>query len=197
MAGHPNETSPLGLRNVPFAIHVGAKDAGYKRNQVAAEWGKKLDDLQGADPKGYTHLVKLHENKGHWMDRQDAEALAWMTQFTRDPLPKRIVWKQDDVTHTSFYWLAVPADVAKKGTEIVAELDGQRVTIQSKDVERVVIRFNDRMLNLDKPVTVTWGSREVFSGIVPRTGATLTKTLQERGDRELMFSAEARIPEKP
>ena len=36
MAGHPNDTSPLGLRNLPFAIHVGALDGGYGRNKVAA-----------------------------------------------------------------------------------------------------------------------------------------------------------------
>jgi len=46
MAGHPNEASPLGLRNVPFAIQVGALDVAYKRNEVAAEWGRKLDELQ-------------------------------------------------------------------------------------------------------------------------------------------------------
>ncbi len=52
MAGHPNEASPLGLRNVPFAIQAGGNDAAYKRNEIAAEWGKKLDELQKADPKG-------------------------------------------------------------------------------------------------------------------------------------------------
>ena len=40
MAGHPNESSPLGLRNLPFAIHVGADDSAYNRNKVAKEWGE-------------------------------------------------------------------------------------------------------------------------------------------------------------
>src|SRR4029079_18976971 len=52
MAGHPNDASPLGLRNVPFALQVGGKDAAFKRNEVAAEWGRKLDDLRKADPQG-------------------------------------------------------------------------------------------------------------------------------------------------
>ena len=42
MAGHPNETSPLGLRNVPFVLQVGGLDSGYNRNRVAMEWEKKL-----------------------------------------------------------------------------------------------------------------------------------------------------------
>src|SRR5436305_270422 len=81
-AGHPNDASPLGLRDIGFTIHVGALDDGYKRNQVAAEWARKLDALEKADPDGYRHLVKLHEGRSHWMNREDAEAVDWMLKFT-------------------------------------------------------------------------------------------------------------------
>ncbi|MEO1131021.1 MAG: transglutaminase domain-containing protein, partial [Planctomycetota bacterium] len=40
MAGHPNEAQPLGLRNLPFAIFMGAEDAAYNRNAVASRWGE-------------------------------------------------------------------------------------------------------------------------------------------------------------
>jgi predicted peptidase len=109
MAGHPNDANPLGLRNLPFAIHVGAKDAGYNRNKAAAEWGQKLDALQKADPDGYAHVTELHEGKGHWMDRDDAKAVPWMADFTRNVTPKKVVWRQSGTTHDRFYWLAVPA----------------------------------------------------------------------------------------
>jgi len=33
-AGHPNEASPLGLRNLPFTIHVGEHDNLYNRNKL-------------------------------------------------------------------------------------------------------------------------------------------------------------------
>ena len=49
MAGHPNETSPLGLRNLPFTLHMGGDDGAYNRNQVAADWKLKLEELQQAD----------------------------------------------------------------------------------------------------------------------------------------------------
>ena len=61
MAGHPNESTPLGLRNLPFALQVGANDGSYGRNKVAAAWGKKLAELRTNDPKGYDHFVKIHE----------------------------------------------------------------------------------------------------------------------------------------
>ncbi len=77
MAGHPNNASPLGLRNIGFTIHVGELDGGYKRNKVAAEWGKKLAALRKEDSNGYAHKVKLHKGMGHWMKLRDAESIEW------------------------------------------------------------------------------------------------------------------------
>ena len=57
-------------------------------------------------------------------------------------------------------------------------------------MSQVLVRLNDAMLNLDEPVTVRAGEKELFAGRVPRTIATLARTLAERGDPELMFSAE-------
>ena len=193
MAGHPNDASPLGLRNLPFAIHVGANDGGFKRNQVAAEWGKQLDDLQKADPDGYVHLVKLHANKGHWMDREDAEAVPWMAQYNRNPIPKHIVWKQASTTHPRFYWLAVPEGGQKAGTEIQASYEGQQITIQSIDVDCILLRLTDPMMDLDKPITVRWGTQVVFQGNVTRTIGALAKTLAERGDPAAIFAAELEV----
>ena len=60
MAGHPNETSPQGLRNLPFAIYMGGKDAAYKRNEIAADWEKKLQALEefgsGGLPASRSHF---------------------------------------------------------------------------------------------------------------------------------------------
>ncbi|MFI5380674.1 MAG: alpha/beta hydrolase [Tepidisphaerales bacterium] len=193
MAGHPNDASPLGLRNIAFAIHVGALDGGYGRNKVAAEWGKKLDDLQKADPDGYVHLVKLHEGKSHWMDREDAEAVPWMAKFTRNPLPSRVVWKQGGTTHARFYWLAVGADDQKAGAEVTASFAGQQITIETKDVHRLLIRFDDRMMDLDKPIKVTAGERELFSGPAKRSIGMLARTLAEYGDPAAVSSAEVEI----
>ncbi len=64
MAGHPNESSPLGLRNLPFAIHVGENDSAYNRNKVAKEWDAKLAELHAADPAGYEYYAKLHAGTG-------------------------------------------------------------------------------------------------------------------------------------
>lgn len=191
MAGHPNDANPLGLRNLPFVLQVGEKDTAYNRNKVAAEWGDRLGKLREADPDGYEHLVKIHEGKGHWMDREDALALPWMAKKTRNPVPKRVVWKQASTTHEQFYWLAVPPGQAKAGSLVDAKLDGQAVEIVAAEgVTKLLIRLDERMLDLDRPVKVTHKGKVLFEGPVTRTAATMAKTLAARRDPKLMFDAE-------
>lgn len=194
MAGHPNDASPLGLRNLPFALQVGANDAAYNRNKVAIEWGAKLDQLREADPDGYEHFVKIHEGRGHWMNLQDAAALPWMARHRRNPTPKRVVWKQSPVTHDSFYWLAVPTGSAKAGAMVIATINGQSIEIsESSDIEKLLIRVDDRLLNLDQPVSVHHKGKKLFEGTMRRTIGTLLRTLTDRGDERLMFDGEIEV----
>jgi hypothetical protein len=193
MAGHPNETSPLGLRNIGFTIHMGALDAAYNRNEIARRWGKMLDSLQQLDPGGYKHVVQLHEGRPHWMNREDSVAVPWMISFRRNPVPSRVVWKQDDVHHQSFYWLAVPEGVAQTGGEIVATYKGNEINIERSYTGALLIRLNDNMMNLDKPVIVRLMGKEIFRGKVDRNLAVLQRTIRERKDPGLVFSAELAI----
>ncbi|WP_435008880.1 alpha/beta hydrolase [Tundrisphaera lichenicola] len=191
MAGHPNEASPLGLRNLPFAIHVGADDAAYNRNKVTREWGDKLDRLREDDPSGYLHLTEIHPGRGHWMNREDASAVPWMAKFRRDPIPNKVVWYQDNVTRGRFYWLAVEDGQAQAGASVVADREGQEVRITKLDgVDRLIVRLDDRMLDLDRPVTIKVMGDTVFEGLPSRTIATLARTLEGPGDPGLTFAAE-------
>ncbi len=193
MAGHPNEAQPLSLRNLPFAIHMGANDGAYNRNQVARDWGTQLDKLQAEDPDGYVHVVKLHEGKGHWMDRQDAEAIPWMAQYTRNPFPKRIVWRQDDITHERSYWLAVNAADQKGGAEVRADVKGQQIQIQAADVPQLRVRLADELVDLDQPVEINVNGKTQFAGQVLRTIAVIDKTLSEYGDPASVLTAEVTV----
>jgi len=54
MAGHPNDASPLGLRNIGFTIHVGALDNGFNRNKVAFGIWRKTRSA----PKGGSRRIR-------------------------------------------------------------------------------------------------------------------------------------------
>jgi hypothetical protein len=196
MAGHPNEAVPDGLRNLPFSIQVGALDAAFDRNAVAASWGERLAALQRADPGGYVHDVQIRPGKGHWMDGQDASAIPWMAKYVRDPRPRRIVWVQDDVVEPRFYWLAV--DRPQAGQRIVCEREGQEIRILAAPSGLgVTVRLDDEMADLDQDVWITFCGLELFRGRAPRSKATIERVLKERFDPKSAFTAEVevRIPE--
>ncbi|WP_347159874.1 hypothetical protein [Pontibacter chitinilyticus] len=190
MAGHPNEASPVNLRNIGFTIHVGALDDGFNRNAVAQKWSLLLDSLQQQDPEGYKYFVQLHTGRAHWMNREDSVAVPWMAAFRRNPVPAKVVWKQDDVHHTSFYWLAVPASSAKTDNVVVAAYKDNTINITRNDSDTLYIRLNDQMVNLNKPVTVTYLGRSVFKGKLKRKLRLMHQTLEERKDPGLVFSSE-------
>jgi predicted esterase len=187
MAGHPNETSPLGLRNLPFTIHMGANDGAYNRNKTAEDWKTKLAELQQADPQGYTHFVKLHEGKGHWMDRQDAEAIAWMHQHTRNRFPKKIVWKQDDVVEPRFYWLSIPSKEARDRALVIAKVDGQTIEIEQSDQPSLDILLRDDLVDMSRPVAIRFADCELVSASVPRTILAMEESLSQRGDSQGVY----------
>ena len=187
MAGHPNETSPLGLRNLPFTIHMGGNDGAYNRNKIAAEWKTKLAELREADPDGYDHFVKIHEGKGHWMDRQDAEAIQWMHQNTRNRFPKKIVWKQDDVVEPRFYWLSTEPTLVRDRPLVVAKAVGNEVVIEQAELTQLNILLKDDFLDMNSPVTIRVGDREIVKASVPRTIAVMDETLNQRGDPHGIF----------
>ena len=204
MAGHPNETKPDGLRNLPFTLHMGGEDKSFDRNQIGRNWKVLLDELSAKDVGGYPHEVVIHEGKGHWMDREDAVAVPWMAKYTRNLRPTKVIWLQDDVTSPRFYWLMNPAPKGGQRVEVVRE--GQVITIvESTDIETLVIRLDDSMLDLSKPVVVkalmkaavegdpSQNAVVLFEGIAPRTLSTMARTLIERSDATGIFTAEITV----
>jgi len=197
MAGHPNESKPTGLRNLPFFIFAGSNDSGYNRNRASAEWGKQLDELQKTDPDGYPHRTTLYPELGHWMNGNDREALPLMASRTRNPWPKKVVWLQDDVTHERFYWLAVPKGTAIKDRLIRASIEGQTIALESNLPGKVLLRLSDELLDLNKPVRVTSAGRTLFSGTVPRTPDAIRISLDDRPDPRTAATASLEVSLEP
>ncbi len=119
-AGHPNGVPPDNYANLGFLIQVGARDAAFKRNQVAAEYGVKLNHLQAAHPGLYRHATFIHAARGHnfldhgpagskqrvftdlagWLaqgaevpsEEVDANSIRWLDRHVRDPLALTLIW---------------------------------------------------------------------------------------------------------
>lgn len=193
MAGHPGEASVLNLRNLPFTLWMGEQDAAYNRNQLAVEGGRILDSLHQADTLGYVHETYMIKEKGHWMERQDSMAVKWMAKFRRNPLPDKIVWRQEQTTHNSFYWLTVPVDECAHGATVITERRGNTFDIKRCDYKKLTIRLNDEMVDIDQPVTVTYNGKTLYQGKTSRTIGEIYNTINERGDAGLVFCSEITV----
>jgi hypothetical protein len=197
MAGHPNDASPLGLRNLPFAIFAGADDAAFNRNKVAAKWGKRLDDLAAKDPGGYPHRLTIYPGLGHWMDRKDAEALPWMAKQTRNPWPKQITWHQSNRTHDRFYWLALPPGTAKGGQTIRASAADNSITIDAPGIDHLFVRLHDQLVDLDQELTILLNGKPAFHGKVERLTRNIRLSLDQRADPASAAFAIVELKPKP
>ncbi len=195
MAGHPNEATLDNLRNLPFALFMGATDAAYDRNKIAVQRAAELEQLSKDHPGAYIHMSRIYKGLGHWMDGKDAEALPWMARFQRNPWPGQIVWRQDDVVHTRFYWLEVPAVSAMAGKKITASVKGRQIHVDGEVPPGLSVRLSDQLLDLDQDIHFIINGGEPIAHKPKRTAAILLASLVQRADPPSAASAVWVLPE--
>lgn len=188
-AGHPNNVTPEGLRNLPFFLYMGGADSAYNRNVVVREFNAKIDALQLSDPAGYPHHLTVFPGLPHNMQNREAEMIPRMSPLSRVNWPRRVVWKQDDVTHARFYWLEREPDVVKPYEIYAAHVDGQTITIETPTTGNLTLRLSDELLDLDKPVQVMASGKTVFEGKVSRAFGVIEQSLREREDPDTIATA--------
>ena len=190
-AGHPNDSSPLGLRNTAFTIHMGENDSLYNRNDMAVKWGNDLKKLNEEDPEGYRYYIKIYKNKGHWMDNLEASALDWMSDFIRNPYPSKVVWKQGNVLHKRFYWLR--NEDPSFGDLIECNIDDQIITVFSSSSSKITIQLNDDLVDMDREITVNYLGRQLFKGFVYRDIDIIKRSIREYGDPKSVYYGEIHL----
>ena len=118
-AGHHNGVSATNLHNTPLLLQMGENDSSYNRNKEVVNYYELLRSLAG-DFGGYETDIFLHYKGSHnswsdnnplnpemkviewplsWRDYGDdssvlkrTNAIHWVNQFQRNPLPRRIIW---------------------------------------------------------------------------------------------------------
>jgi hypothetical protein len=182
-AGHPNQITPEGLRNLPFFLYMGGADDAYHRNTVVGEFNAKLDKLESSDPGAYVHRCTVYPGLPHDMQGREAETIPRMAALTREVWPKRVVWKQDEnVTHDRFYWLERPTDAIKPNEIFAARVAGQSIEIEQPASGNLTLRLSDQLLDLDEPIQVLASGRKVFEGKATRSLAAIMNSLKQRSD---------------
>lgn len=193
MAGHPGDAQILNLKNLPFEAFVGGVDSAYHRNQLVAQWGARLDSLQKVYPGNFIHETHVYEGLPHWMNRKDTIAVDWLPKFKRNPIPRDVIWIQDDILRDQFYWLGTDIATAKQGQKVRVKRSGNKIDIIDNEDEVLYIYLNDDMINLDKKITVYHNGKKVFNQKVSRNAEIIKQTVAARLDKGLIFSGKLMI----
>lgn len=192
-AGHPNDSNPFNLRNIAFQIQIGGKDSSYNRNKAAETYSNALDSLAAKDPGGYVHDTIIYKELAHAIP--DFDNVKWLHQFDRNPFPTKVRWLQKLLVVPYFYWLGVNPKNAKIGDIIEAEYikETNSINIKSTSKSPISVYLNDSMLNLDKPINVSFNGKTLQKQIVKRQLLTLIETYYRNMNVSTIFSAKITV----
>jgi hypothetical protein len=133
-------------------------------------------------------------------------ASRWLFQYTRNPLPKKVVWDAgtragrggaegkdkglwlSTARGRQFYWLDLTR--GDMGGAVVARVDKATNTVViDRPARWLRVLLSGRMLDLSKPVNVRIGDKQCRVKRTPNL-RTLVQTLADRGDPNYMFEAD-------
>ncbi|MCF6159200.1 MAG: hypothetical protein E3K32_11695 [wastewater metagenome] len=208
IAGECPTPSLLGnLLHVPVYILHGTRDMVIPV-EAARDAYARLKKL------GYSVIYEeLPEEKHRFPMAESEKVLHWFRSSTRSLYPKMISFSTESTRYSALYWIEIT-----QFSELVGQVSGvQRdisghlirperfpvtaaVEAQVKDadneihltvqgVKEVRLYLDDRLIDMERPLSVYINGRMVFSGKINGSLRALLETVKKRNDREALFSA--------
>jgi len=191
------------LANTPFRTDMGEFDTAYGRISMALDTHAALGRWKAGDDR-FTHVLAVQPGRGHGINY--APGAQWVGGFTRNPRPTRVTWNTaplEGARRDTFYWLGLEGAPAQGSLTLDATLNRDHNTVlvhaapqNGATLEGATLKvfLDDRMLDLDKPVTVVVNGKVAFRGSVARRLEHIARRIAERGDPSFAFPGEVRIP---
>ncbi len=173
--------SPRSLRNTRFTFMIGEHDTAYGRRKLCEAFHAEIQKLKAGDPKAYPVEMEFKKNYRH-SGLPDRDKIKEMYPFTRNPVPRHLIWDLTDNVIHNFFWLSVPQP--DNGMSIEAKVSDNTVEIQTRKVNRFVLNLDSRLIVFDSPVRIALNGKVQTVQVRPQL-QTLCASLLERGDPEL------------
>lgn len=143
-----------------------------------------LDRKRRRYPAQVRHVFRLAEHSSAYWVRAGA--------LQGEPLPDgplRIRFKPGEDPHRA------QRDELVGGLGLIeAEVEGQTITLRGRKTTSLVLLLHDRLIDLDKPVTIRRGTRKLFHGRIPRDLRVLLREAADDWDFDRLFSARVVVP---
>lgn len=220
--GEPLVNAPAeNCRNIAFSLRTGDQDHGFYRDKLTGYTAAAFDSLQTLHPSGYIHNIELIPGRGHHIDYRPTTP--WLASFKRNPWPKNVSWEDfemDGIHRTGFYNLQVLErpdgnsrtryEMSIRGNSVNVTVDNVKYTTTETDSKwgialkfdrsyseaksgRFRIYLNDRLVDLNRPVTVIVNGRKVFDGKLKLTLDNMLESCAEFGDPRRVFPASVTV----
>ncbi|MGV3614722.1 MAG: transglutaminase domain-containing protein [Fimbriimonas sp.] len=189
-AGTDGETAGENLRNVRFTWAIGETDTAYGRVERCKAFQKSWEEWR-AKYGGFDGGMELILGKGHQIGEHERDKTAELLKYTRDAHPKRVVWTQTDDVIRRFYWLEALKPVDKG--HIDATVEGNTITLVTKDQGEVALWLSSALVDLGKPVVVIRDGKRTTHR-VRASLATYAEGLTQTGDPALSAPVRLVIP---
>jgi len=130
----------------------------------------------------------------------DANAVRYVSQFTRDPAPDQLVWdlgtRAASRTVDGFYWLEADPSVNQGFIKASADSENNTLTVEpSEDVSGdFTILFDPRLVDASRPVTVNTPKGSFTLTLSPSVDF-LKETMIRRGDPQMLAVGSIRYSE--
>ena len=183
-------------RNIAFSLLTGENDRGFYRNKLTQRTKDAFDKLEKANPGNFIHRIELIPGMGHGIDYKLTtpwlkqytrnpypKHVSWenfeMDGIYRDGFYNLFVEERsnDDTQSRTHYEMDIQENnislkidlVTYKATEIDPnwgiELDFEK-SYQPATKGKVIIYLNDKLVDLNKEITLVVNGKEAFKGKV-------------------------------
>ena len=177
---------PAGLARLPGLFLHGDRD------ETIPSWASEstVKALRRANPAGIAELHVLprrpHDVR---IGADDGLTLPFLERFARDAFPRQLALRAARLEHARAFW----AQVLEKGggtAEVDGSLDGQAITLRTRNVRRLRLRLRRELVDLALPVTVTLNGRAAYAGPPAEDPALFLRSWRETLDPQLAYAAE-------
>lgn len=162
-----------------FVIH-GAKDEDVSVEQ-ARKMTSELKNLR------YKVVYDEHPDKPHWWGMDFPNAIAFLKAHTRNPYPRKVIFKTNRLKHNRSYWVQIDQiNHIPKMAKIQGQIErDNRIEVNAQNVFQYTLLLNGHLVDLNKSVTIITNGTLSYKGKVPASGSiTLRAKLNERGEIE-------------
>jgi predicted esterase len=181
---------PAAIARIPFLFVHGDRD------ELIPAWAseRSAKAMRRAWP-GAVAEVRLLAGRGHDVvyGRDDGLCFPFLARHAREAFPRQVALRTRTLGHPRAFWLEV-LEKDRGPAEVDGSVDGQAITLRTRNVRKLRLRLRSDLLDLGAPVRVTLDGREAFSGTLAEDAGLLLCSWRETGDPQLAHSAELSLP---